>query len=152
VIETNRLRPSFSRLFGLADSRGLAAIGSGAAPALDCVQKDPTGLPLVPLGTRAAWEKLPGLASVLSGAMQELNQHFEFVIVDAPPILESADTLMAGKVVPHLVLVAEAGRVSQKSLGRVLQELTNAEITLVGAIMNSRRQIIPAWIDRWLTH
>jgi len=150
VIEINRLRPIYSRLFRLDDSKSLAALASGDLSAIECVQHDPTGLALIPGGSNASLTAVADFGSLLCRAVQGLQNHFDFILLDAPPILESADALVAGRVVPYLVLVAAAGRVSQESLRRVRQELEDAHITLIGAILNTPRRIIPGWIDRWL--
>jgi succinoglycan biosynthesis transport protein ExoP len=152
VIEINRLRPIYSRLFKLDDSKSLAALASGNHSAIECVQHDPTGLALIPGGDNVALAAVTDLGALLSRAVQELQNHFDFILLDAPPILESADTLVAGRVVPYLVLIAAAGHTSRESLARARQELEDADITLVGAILNKHRRIIPGWIYRWLTH
>ncbi len=151
VIEINRLRPIYSRLFKLDDSKSFAALASGNLPVIECVQRDPTGLALIPGGGNASVTAVADLGALLCRAVQELQSDFDFILLDAPPILESADALVAGRVVPYLVLVAAAGRVSQESLRRVRQELEDANIALVGAILNMPKRIIPGWIDRWLT-
>ncbi len=152
VIEVNRTRPAFTRMFHLDPAKSLAATAGGSVDALECVQADPTGLPVLPAGQFGSNGHFPGLETVLCRAVQNLQNHFDFVLLDAPPVLESADVLIAGRVVSNLILVIGAGAVSQESVREACRELQNGKINLIGAILNTQKRIIPRWIDRWLGH
>lgn len=147
LIELNRARPALARLFGLDEEKSLAAVASGARSVMDCVQKDPTGLRMIPVGKFESGDGLQGLEAVLCRSVQELQNSFDFILVDAPPILESADVLIAGRVVPNVILVAGSGRVSQESVREACRELSEARIHLVGAILNERKRILPRWLN-----
>ena len=60
-------------------------------------------------------------------------------------------SLLAGRVVPRMILVAAAGRVSHEILDRAQLELGAANISVVGGILNMQERIIPKWLYRWLT-
>jgi succinoglycan biosynthesis transport protein ExoP len=150
LIEANRVRPSLTRLFDLDDRKSMATILSYDGSARECVQHDPTGLAMIPAGDCSTSFLLPSLESTLGHAVDELKSSFDFMLVDVPPILESPDVLLAGRVIPQLVLVVAAGQASGESLDRACQELREANITVVGTILNSRKRIIPKWIERWL--
>src|SRR5262249_25094128 len=129
----------------------LAAILAGEKPATDCVQCDPLGLPLIPTGNLEdpSAGNGSGLENTLCRIIQELQNDYEMILLDAPPILENADVFIAGRVVPRLVLVVGAGRVSRNSVLRARQELESANIRVIGTILNMRRRIIPGWMDNW---
>jgi polysaccharide biosynthesis transport protein len=157
LIELNRLRPTFQKLFGLNPKLTLAKMLAQGGSALDYVQRDPTGLAVITAGVPG--EDLPengeggmSLESGLCHAVQELQNNFDFVLLDAPPILESADVLLAGRVIPQLLLVVGAGRVSQENLSRACQQLQDAKIQLAGTILNSRRRFLPRWVERLLNN
>ena len=82
--------------------------------------------------------------------LAEASSRHDFVLVEAPPVLNSVTCLNLISVVPHVVLIAEFGRTQQPSLRRAIKELTNAGATITGTILSGRRQIIPRWIERWL--
>ena len=148
LIELNRLRPSLASLFGLDDARSLAAVAGGTCPVMECVQTDPAGLPMIPVGKFESSVGLKGVEAALCRSVQELQNNFDFILVDAPPVLESADILMAGRVVPNVILVAGAGRASQESVREACRQLSEARIHLLGAILNERKPILPRWLKR----
>ncbi|HEV2446177.1 MAG TPA: hypothetical protein VGS58_09655 [Candidatus Sulfopaludibacter sp.] len=148
LIELNRLRPSLARLFGLDDSRSLAAVAGGSRPVMECVQKDPEGLSMIPVGKFESSAGLKEIESALCRSVQELQNDFDFILVDAPPVLESSDMLMAGRVIPNAILVAGAGRASQESVREACRQLSEARIHVLGAILNERKPILPRWLRR----
>ena len=158
LIELNRQRPAFQKLFGLNPKLSLTKMLAHGGSALDFVQRDPTGLAVITAGVPG--EDLPenseaggmSLESGLCHAVQELQNNFDFVLIDAPPILESADVLLAGRVIPQLLLVVGAGRVSQENLSRACQQLQDAKIQLAGTILNSRKRFLPRWVERLLNN
>lgn len=151
LIELNRLRPSWCSQFDLDPSKSLAAMAAGRASARQCVQHDRRGLSLIPVGDFApadgSWQPLE---TVLCRAVQELEEDFDIILVDAPPLLECTDALVAGQVIPRMVLVVRSGRVSREVLDRVRHELGIARIEIVGSILNRQEQIVPRWLSRWL--
>lgn len=151
LIEVNFLRPAFQRLFGLDPKRSVARMLAEGSPALDQVQRDSTGLAMIPAGVVEQKEpEAMSLESALCHAVQELQNRFDFILVDAPPVLESADVLVAGRVIPYVLLVVGAGQVSQENLGRACQQLQDTKIQLAGTILNTRRRFIPGWVERLL--
>lgn len=153
LIEVNRLRPAFEKLCGLNSDQSLAKLLSNGGPALKQVQRDPTGLAMIPAGVPE--EDGPAAMSLESGlcaAVQELQNSFDFVLVDVPPILESADVFVVGRVIQQALLVVGAGQVSQEDLGRACQQLQDAKIQLAGTILNSRKRFIPKWVEFLFSH
>jgi len=151
IVELNRTRPALERLFNLDGRRTLASLMSGGGSALACVQNDRTGLAMIPAGRFDDTESSPAsFETVLCRAIRELQGAYDFILVDAAPILESADVLIAGRVIPQLVLVVGAGQVSQENLNRSCQQLQDAHIELAGTILVARRRIVPRWIEKLL--
>src|SRR5712692_4666169 len=50
LIELNRLRPAWGSQFGLDPAKSLAAVASGHVLARQCIQQDPSGLSMIPIG------------------------------------------------------------------------------------------------------
>ena len=148
LIEFNRTRPALARLFGLNEEESLAAVASGARNVMDCVQKDPTGLRMIPAGRFDSTDGLQDLESVLCRSVQALQNNSDFILVDAPPVLESADVLIAGRVIPNVILIVGSGRVSQECVREACRALSEAHIRLVGVILNERKRILPRWLGR----
>ena len=149
AIELNRMRASWCREFKLAPSLSLAAIASGQAGPRECVQQNGCGLSFLPAGDCQS-EGQP-LDVVLCRTVQELQNDFQMILLDVPPVLESADVFLAGGIVPRVVLVVESGNVPHHLLHRAQRQLDSANISVVGTILNRQKRVMPSWLERWLT-
>jgi polysaccharide biosynthesis transport protein len=148
VIELNHMRPAMVRLFDLDPGKSMASVASGTKRVTDCVQRDPTGLSIIPAGEFDDEGGFPRLETVLCQAVQELQNQFNFILLDAPPVLESADTLIAGRVVPNVMLVVGTGRSSQEAVREACREMRDARMQIMGTILNETKRILPRWLDR----
>jgi len=151
LVELNRRRPVYARRFGLDPGMGLAAIAAGERPVKSCVQHTPGGLPVIVAGAaRPGPEVETGAAFVLKRILNEVAGDFDLVIVDAPPLLEQADAVSAGAVVPRIVLVVEAGHTPYEVVDRARQALAVNDINVVAAVLTKQPRVIPEWIYRWM--
>ncbi len=96
--------------------------------------------------------KKGGVSSVLTDLFREIETEYDIVLVDVPPLLEFADGIDAGHLVPRIFLVVEAGRTHYEVLDRVKSDLAAANIEILGVILNKHRRFIPGWIYRLFMH
>lgn len=172
VIELNRQRPVLGRMLNPDPSRPLVAAASGHLSGSDYIHgRTPSGVALLPAADLPPLESseaeadlnddrvqnppgpaqpLPRLVSALKQILTDAEKSFDMVLLDSPPILEESETLIAGALVPRLILVVEAERTSLEVIDRARQELAAVGIQVVGAILSKQRQVIPRWIYRWL--
>jgi len=151
VIEMNRRRPAFARLFGIDAKIGLTSIAAGESSVSKAIQPGPRGISLIPVGPRVRrGEPLPDLTRSLCRVLQETEENFDAILVDAPPILEDPDVVAWAAVVPRLLLVVKAGRTRFEVVERVRRELEDAVngFSVVGAILNQQPRFIPGWLYR----
>jgi Mrp family chromosome partitioning ATPase len=105
---------------------------------------------VIPGGSGRAANPHPQLASGLKRVLSEVEEAFDVVLVDAPPLLTQADAIIAGTVVPRLILVVEAGRTNYEVLERVKRELATEDIRVAGTVLVKHKRFIPRWIYWWL--
>jgi succinoglycan biosynthesis transport protein ExoP len=149
IIELNRRRPALTRLFKLDPQRSLDNAVTQAKPASECIQVTPSGLHVI-AGARALTPD-PQLATALQRVVSELEHAFDLILIDAPPVLAQADAIIAGSVVPRVVLVVEAGRANYHVLERVKRELATEDIKIAGTVLTKHKRFVPRWLYWWLT-
>ena len=147
VVELNRLRPSLATMLGLDPHRSVAAVAAGKLDALDSIQRV-SSFSVIPMGTITpgnrdnSW----GVGPVLQHILDQAKKHFDLVLVDTPPLLETTDALAAGRVVPRMILVVEAGRTSFEVLDQVKRELEPEKLSIVGTVLNKHKRSMPDWL------
>jgi Mrp family chromosome partitioning ATPase len=87
----------------------------------------------------------PGCLPNLSHVLSELREAFELIIVDAPPFGNGASSGI-GSLLDGMVLVVEAERARMDCVQAMASSLRGAGVTLLGVVMNKRREHVPSWL------
>lgn len=124
VIDCDFKQPMLHSYSGTVSQPGLAEVIFGDAPLADCLHKpDDSPLWVLPCGRRdhhlVDLTKIPQIRSILS----ELRERFEFIILDAPPILPLADMNLLASIADMLVLVIRAGVTPQDMVSQAIKAL-----------------------------
>jgi succinoglycan biosynthesis transport protein ExoP len=130
-------------------SLSFSASGSdGEDPLRHALRSTPIrGLTLLSCGA------LPTSASnLLSGVrmrslLQELNQRFDLVILDTPPVLATADAGILGSLADGVLLVVRAGQTDRSAAQRAYQQLAQGGARVVGAVLNDPKGEVSQYGD-----
>jgi Mrp family chromosome partitioning ATPase len=147
LVELNRLRPCYGERLHLDSEHSVNAMITRSAGLLESVQKESTGLALLPAG--GDWSGA-GVSQVACRILQAAEGHFDVVLFDMPPMFEAVDTLAAGSVVEDLVVVVRGGRTSSEALSRIREQTEKGGPKIVGSILTMQQRTVPRWVDRWL--
>ncbi|MFL6277582.1 MAG: CpsD/CapB family tyrosine-protein kinase [Blastocatellia bacterium] len=135
VVDADLQRPSLLRLLGLEAESGLADVVSNRA-SLSAVtlRVMPYAFDLLPLR-----ERVENSAEVLdSPALREtLNYceaHYDFMLFDSPPLLDSKDASLLMKLTQATVMVVHPGKTSAGHLSRAIAPLP--EDNVFGVVLN----------------
>lgn len=155
LVSADLRRPELDRVFGLEREEGLSEMLQGsitferAARGLsdfilgkfgfDETVKHPY---LANLSVITSGHRLPDNPAELIGskAMQDFlaraKSQFDAVLLDLPPILPVADSLVLAPLVDGVVLVYQVGRISRAALLRAKNQLSSVGATFFGVILN----------------
>jgi len=86
----------------------------------------------------------------LESFFDKLKQHFDFILIDSPPVTHSAVGLALVHKVDGVLLVVEAEKTRWSVARHVKNRLIIAQGNLLGVILNKRRYYIPSFIYKWL--
>jgi protein-tyrosine kinase len=79
-----------------------------------------------------------------------VRREFDYIILDAPPILSFPESLVLCGKVDGVILVFEAGKTRQQVAVRAKKELEKAGGVLLGQVLNKKKYYIPEWIYKRL--
>lgn len=135
IMETDLRRPSISRWFKVDASPGLTEYlseGGGnivKATPFENVYCVPAGKP----HTKPA--ELLG-SPAMDDYLKSMDKHFDFVIIDAPPILGLADSMVLSTRVDGVLLVVKAASTEKDAVQETVKRLRTINAPLVGSILN----------------
>jgi polysaccharide biosynthesis transport protein len=142
VIDGDLRNPRMHKVFNLSNDWGLSNVLSGSAP-VSKLPSESVALPtevhnvfLLPSGA-ATSEIFPLFNSPrLGDLMTRLRRDFDYVLVDTPPVLRSADVRLLAQVGDAAVLVVRAKRTNRHMAREAAECLETAGVRVLGAILN----------------
>ena len=85
-----------------------------------------------------------------SGVLEHCKQFADYILIDCPPILSSADALSVAPGSDVAFLVVEAVKVRRQVAEKAIATLQENECELGGAILNRVKQVIPEWVYKFI--
>lgn len=147
VVDLDLRRPDAHHLLGGPAAPGAVEVLQGRRPLHDCLQTIPParGAPsakelyFLPAGTASA-NPAELLSTPRTGQLlQSLSQGADIVLLDTPPVLPVADTLVIGRLAAGAVLVVEAGRTPLPTAERAKSALVRNHTRILGVVLNQLR-------------
>jgi len=137
AVDADLRRPTLHQHFGLQKTPGLSDLIVGKAPASQAIQSTKIErLQVLPCGYVP-----PNPAELLGSPMMKqlldaLRQHYEWVLIDAPPILAMADAPVLASMVERVVLVIAAELGTRPSVARAVEQVGSVGARVVGVVLN----------------
>lgn len=137
LIDSDLRKPSVASSLGLNGDVGFSTYLQSGVPVSDLVQSTS----LSGLEVLAAGQLPPNPAELLGSQrartlFEELRSVYEFVVVDAPPILPITDAVVAAKSLDGVLLVARSGQTHRAHLSSAVLELETAKVNVLGVVLN----------------
>ncbi len=144
VVEANLAMPSLHRYFGVSKGDCLSDALLQQRPVRDFARSiRGTNLWLM------SGPVLPSDLARIVGNRQlemrfsELCSEFNYILMDAPPVNELAESLMLCRMADGVILVVEANSTRREAARKAKESLEAAHVRLLGAVLNKRTYPIP---------
>lgn len=137
LVDADLRRPSLHHAFGLSNEAGFSSLINGTAGAEEVAQATPQeGLYIIPSGPRP-----PNPAELLGSAncklaLDRLNEVFDLVIIDSPPVVAVTDAVVLSGDVDGVVMVIKSFKVARDLVLQAKRQLTDVDARLIGVILN----------------
>jgi capsular exopolysaccharide synthesis family protein len=135
LLEGDLRRPSLAHMFGLQRLTGISeCLRSDTGSLSGIYQVEGAGLWILPAGT-APSNPLELLQSPRLGAlMNRLAAHFDWIVIDSPPVLPLADASIWMRLADGILLVTRQGTTEKQQLKKGLAALDPNKV--LGALLN----------------
>jgi len=138
LLECDLRSPQISQAFGLLGNLGLSHVLVGAIPKEKALVRIPElpGLSVMPAG---AGVPNPG-DLIASDQMRQvcntLRNEFDYVVIDAPPVIPFSDARLLASEVESVILVARYEFTTHRAIERGAQLLQEVQAPLAGFVLN----------------
>ncbi len=137
IIDADMRRPRIHDVFGWLQDPGLSNVLVGTVTLSDAIRK--TSVPH--LSVLTAGHIPPNPAELLGAArfkdlVRELKQHYDWIVIDAPPVMAVTDAALVGHIATGVVFVVGAEMTSRRHAAVAVEQLMSAQAHFIGAVLN----------------
>lgn len=137
LVDADLRRPRAAKVLGLERSVGVTTVLVGRTKLQESIQRHSgSGIyvlasgPIPPNPTEVLQSR------TAQALFQELGEHFDMVIIDAPPLLPVADAAVTARDVDGAILVVKHGSTSKEQLRQAAQRLRAVDANILGVAVN----------------
>jgi capsular exopolysaccharide synthesis family protein len=137
LIDADMRKPRVHEVFEKAQEPGLSNLLVGNAKSSESLHKTHVpGLWVMPAGQHP-----PNPAELLASKrfrdfVASLGQHFDWVIIDTPPVMAVTDASVVAHVTTGVIFVVGAEMTSRYAAQRAVEQLRHSRANIVGAVLN----------------
>lgn len=136
LVEADMRRPNASTLMGIDGSIGLSNVVAGQIDLADALMPWHRGLlTILPAGTTPPDPTRLLGSKNMAAVLATLRADFDFVIIDAPPILPVSDAAVLARGADGAVLVARYGKTRREQLTSAIADLEAVKARLIGTAL-----------------
>ena len=143
LIDADLRRPGLATLLGQPVTTGLVDVLAGRLAAEAVLRPigdlDANGFHLLPAGTAGLDPSRLLQGPRLGGVLDRLRADFDFIIVDAPPVLAVPDALLMGRWVDGAVLAVRHDSSRLPLVEQAHRRLARVGVPVLGAVVNGVR-------------
>jgi capsular exopolysaccharide synthesis family protein len=138
IIDCDLRKPATHKLLNANHQRGLSTYLSRDTEITGLIQRLPIGnLSLLPCGPIP-----PNPAELLSSNKMKnmlalLSERYDHILIDSPPLLSVADSVILSTLVDGVILVVHGGKSTRIAARRARQELTSVGAKIFGVVLNN---------------
>ncbi|MEW6365270.1 MAG: polysaccharide biosynthesis tyrosine autokinase [Acidobacteriota bacterium] len=138
LLDLDLRKPRLHRILGMKNVNGLTNYLSGAAEYMSIVR--PTKVPGLFLVSSGPLPPNPAEllhSQKMAELMSSLRQHFDYVLIDSPPMLTVTDALVIAPRTDGVLLVVWGGKTSREALKRAREKMDLLKVHCIGVVLNN---------------
>jgi polysaccharide biosynthesis transport protein len=150
LIDADLRRRQLHEMFGKDQEPGLTDVLTGKTSTIDLDQTHIPGLWLMTAGSTSGNPADLLATPRFSRLIENLRGHFDWIVLDSPPVLAVADPCVISRVASGVLLVVDCGRTPRHVATAAIERLEAVRAPLIGAMLN--RVVLDGRDDAYLPY
>jgi len=138
IMDADMRRPRIHKVFRIKNTSGISTFLAGRGRIEEIIYRYP-GEPNLHVLTSGPIPPNP-MELVVSRGMRELmavlQKHYDFILIDTPPLMAGADAILLGEQSDGIILVTLGGKTPRKTIEKARDEIAKFNIKMLGVILN----------------
>lgn len=137
LIDCDLRKPSVHKKFGISNATGLSEVILGRKGLLESMHEYKPTLDILTSG------KIPPNPSEMLGSenmrrlIKELKEHYDYVVLDTPPVLAVTDSQILATRVDGVVFVVKANHTKKDLIIQAKKQLDKVKAPIIGTVLNA---------------
>ncbi len=137
VVDADLRKPKMHRISKIANEKGLSEIiADNEQSWTEVIQSHTPNLDIITAGANVANPIALLRSQRMSHLIEEWEEHYDYVLIDTPPLGIMADAQSLVPQVDAVMLVTGINRVSQKAISNTLEIIAGSNCNLIGFVAN----------------
>lgn len=136
LIDADLHHPSQHHIWSLVNAAGLSNVIVGQTPLNVAIETPMENLDVIAGGIIPPNPLALLDSKRMSALIKKLEEHYDFIIIDAPPLGVEAEALTLGKLADGVLLVARPGILEHQSAKRAKELLHQSHQNVLGLVVN----------------
>ncbi len=136
IIDADAHRPSLHKKLKIENSVGLLNLISEQINFKDTIHKHNDYLDVITCGTNATKPSELLNSEKFNEILEELKEHYDYIILDTPPVNPVSDALVIAQKVDAVILIVRANVTSHDAFKKALKALNVLDVNVDGVIIN----------------
>jgi len=138
LIDADLRKPRIHRIINTKNVRGLTSVVLGERKAAEVIHNVPDVPNLEVITSGPLPPNPPELfgKTTFKGLLDEAREHYDWVVIDTPPVASVTDPVMCAQVCDMVLLVALYGSTRRKIIREAIKTLNRTGTPIAGAVLN----------------
>jgi capsular exopolysaccharide synthesis family protein len=138
LVDADLHKPRMHEIFRVSNRTGLVSVlAENVEPADVIVGTAVPDLSVLPAGPLSPNPSGLLASEAMTAFLEYAATHFDFVVIDSPPVSAVADAIVMGNQVDGVVMGVEGGRTPREIVARVRDKLVRANVRILGVLINN---------------
>lgn len=138
IVDADMRKPYCSTLLDVPNDKGLSTFLDSQCDVKECIHDHALStLSVIPSGPLPANPADLVASYRMTDLIHYLGDHFDYVVVDSPPVVYFADTTLLSRQVDGVMLVVNSRKSTKQSVARACSQLAGARANVLGVVLNN---------------
>ena len=135
IIDLDFRKPRVHRTFDIENEDGISEFLMDKITKEQLIKKSKYNVDVINRGGKITNASLALTCSKFVNLMQTLRDEYDFVLVDAPPVLQISDYVNISRVTDGVIFVAAAGYTKRNQVREAFAEMRKNKVKVLGTVM-----------------